>query len=741
MAATGFTPIKIYASSTASSVPLAANLDNTNGAELAINTADGRLFYKDSSGVVQTMASKATGAIGGSTTQIQFNNAGALGGSASLTWSGTVLTSSGFSGPLNGTVGATTANTGSFTTLTTSSTITDNGGTANGVTYLNGSKVVTSGSALTFDGTDLTYQSAIKFINNDGSANKAILSTYIYGGSGATGTLNLSSTYGNSNQTRIKIGVGGAAATSFDIDSVEGMRLTSTGLGIGTSSPATKLDVQGASSSSTNWIWAGGNAANPPAGCTYGVLLGRNLSGGFSEANIVWGQGISSNQFLGFGKWTGSAYTEQMRIDPSGNLGLGVTPSAWVRPVIQVGAVGSVSNFVGTNTGLFGANFYFDSSSSNRYISNGFSGFYGIGLSNGQHQWYTAPSGTAGNAITFTQAMTLDASGQLQLGTTAPIGSANATDTVLTLRGKAAPRNGYIELGNFGTTGNDQSLGYLYFYDGTTLNSALEVARATSTSTAYMRFSTNNGSGNTERMRIDSSGNLGIGTSSPTTKLTVEGTVTVTGAGIQLDNGQAISMKNSGGTSRQALVVDGSNNLGVGGTVDGGILFYTSAGNERMRITSGGNVLIGSTTNTTNSNLILTGATRWAVGTQGGGNLFYIVRDSDGVGQYMVQGSTSWTATSDERLKDIIEPITDAASKVSTLRAVIGKFKKDAEGTRRSFLIAQDVQAVLPEAVTVQEDELGTLGVQYTEVIPLLVAAIKELKAEVDSLKSQLKGA
>jgi len=85
MAATGFTPIKIYASSTASSVPLAANLDNTNGAELAINTADGRLFYKDSSGVVQTMASKATGSIGGSTTQVQFNNAGVLGGSASLT--------------------------------------------------------------------------------------------------------------------------------------------------------------------------------------------------------------------------------------------------------------------------------------------------------------------------------------------------------------------------------------------------------------------------------------------------------------------------------------------------------------------------------------------------------------------------------------------------------------------------------------------------------------------------------
>ena len=66
--------------------------------------------------------------------------------------------------------------------------------------------------------------------------------------------------------------------------------------------------------------------------------------------------------------------------------------------------------------------------------------------------------------------------------------------------------------------------------------------------------------------------------------------------------------------------------------------------------------------------------------------------------------------------------------------------------SRTPFLIAQDVEAVLPEAVTkstLKGDETNTeyLGVAYTEVIPLLVAAIKELKAEVDSLKSQLKGA
>jgi hypothetical protein len=121
---------------------------------------------------------------------------------------------------------------------------------------------------------------------------------------------------------------------------------------------------------------------------------------------------------------------------------------------------------------------------------------------------------------------------------------------------------------------------------------------------------------------------------------------------------------------------------------------------------------------------------------------FYVYNGSGGV--YLSSGATSWTASSDERLKDIIEPITDAANKVSQLRAVIGKFKTDAEGTRRSFLIAQDVQAVLPEAVTEsqsKDQDQAYLGVQYTDVIPLLVAAIKEQTAIIESLKARLDAA
>jgi len=83
MAQTGYTPISIYYSATSTNVPTAGNLV---AGELAINTADGKLFYKDSSGVVQTIASKGAGTVAGSTGYVQYNNAGALGASSNFYW-------------------------------------------------------------------------------------------------------------------------------------------------------------------------------------------------------------------------------------------------------------------------------------------------------------------------------------------------------------------------------------------------------------------------------------------------------------------------------------------------------------------------------------------------------------------------------------------------------------------------------------------------------------------------------
>jgi hypothetical protein len=87
MAQTGYTPISIYYSSTATNVPTAGNLV---AGELAINTADGKLFYKDSAGVVQVIAGKGgAGVAGGSNTQVQYNSSGSLAGSANFVFDGT----------------------------------------------------------------------------------------------------------------------------------------------------------------------------------------------------------------------------------------------------------------------------------------------------------------------------------------------------------------------------------------------------------------------------------------------------------------------------------------------------------------------------------------------------------------------------------------------------------------------------------------------------------------------------
>jgi hypothetical protein len=116
----------------------------------------------------------------------------------------------------------------------------------------------------------------------------------------------------------------------------------------------------------------------------------------------------------------------------------------------------------------------------------------------------------------------------------------------------------------------------------------------------------------------------------------------------------------------------------------------------------------------------------------------YVQGASGGV--YLTNTGTSWTSNSDERLKENLIPIENGLSKVCSLRSVIGNFISDETKKSRPFLIAQDVQEVLPEAVTtstLKGDETNTeyLGVAYTEVIPLLVAAIKELKAEFDAYK------
>jgi len=114
----------------------------------------------------------------------------------------------------------------------------------------------------------------------------------------------------------------------------------------------------------------------------------------------------------------GTGGTEALRVDSARNMGLGVTPSAW--SLITANQIKNASFAGYLNRAYVFANSYFDGSS-NRYIASDFATYYS--QQSGQHQWYNAASGTAGNAISFTQAMTLDASGNLQIGTTTSSGA------------------------------------------------------------------------------------------------------------------------------------------------------------------------------------------------------------------------------------------------------------------------------------------------------------------------------
>jgi len=157
--------------------------------------------------------------------------------------------------------------------------------------------------------------------------------------------------------------------------------------------------------------------------------LAIQTNGNTQAVSISTGQvaTLAQNPILTSGTANGVAYLNGSKVlttgsglvfDSSGNLGLGVTPSAFLSTwkVFQIGYTGSLATQTATNIISLDSNRYQNTSNQSIYIQNGYASSYYQYL--GQHVWQTAASSTAGNAITFTQAMTLDASGNLLVGKT-----------------------------------------------------------------------------------------------------------------------------------------------------------------------------------------------------------------------------------------------------------------------------------------------------------------------------------
>jgi hypothetical protein len=264
---------------------------------------------------------------------------------------------------------------------------------------------------------------------------------------------------------------------------------------------------------------------------------------------------------------------------------------------------------------------------------------------------------------------------------------------------------------------------------GTTSGTAIAIAGDTS---GVLQFQTN---GTTAAVTIDTSQNVGIGTTSPLVPSSGRKVVTLNGT------------------------TDAMYNIGVNGTYTG--FFYSSASNtqlgsatsiplqfytgdvERMRIDSSGNLLLGGTGTGGNLTISGKGSEGWAVkmltpinsGTYNFIN--FCLSNTNQVGSIQSNGSTtSYNTSSDYRLKENIAPMTGALAKVAQLKPVTYDWK--AGGSSQGF-IAHELQAVVPDAVTGEKDAVdadGNIkpqGIDTSFLVATLTAAIQELNAKVDA--------
>ena len=383
------------------------------------------------------------------------------------------------------------------------------------------------------------------------------------------------------------------------------------------------------------------------------------------------------------------------------NLGIGGRPpdSSWGSDsdIIQFGAGDNDEGFIGWRA-IAGAdelnmgwNCYNDNSNW-KYDSGNPAGLYQ--QKNGSHTFYGAASGSADANITWHDQMYIDTGGDVGIGDTSP-------GTALQAFGSASKG---LSIANqqptiaFTDTDTGSRRAYIAYEGG-----SHQFYLSSPESNGIMTFQTG---GFNERMRITSAGNVGIGTNAPSVPLQVNGQQKwhTTNA----DGNELRGFFNPGGAADDAEF----SVYKADGATEG--VVWRGTGNSYIRIDS------------TSLKFI---------------NFYY---GPSNVGQIVTGGSNVlYQSNSDYRLKENVVEMTGALDRVSQLKPSRYNFISNPEEQVDGFM-AHELQEVVPQAVSGQKDEMnedGTpkyQGVDHSQIVPLLVGAIKELKAEIENLKSQI---
>jgi len=344
-----------------------------------------------------------------------------------------------------------------------------------------------------------------------------------------------------------------------------------------------------------------------------------------------------------------------------------------------------------------------------------------------------------------TESMRLTSTG-LGIGTSSPSvrlmveGAANSA--ALTL----------LRLNNSGTTGGGPGIASrISFTAGATALGYIQGSNYAS-SAAGLQFS---GDGTNAQATLDSSGNLGIGTTSPATKLAL----VVSGSGTAFDGFQAgngsvsfrlgltgASYSYAGvGANETWLYTAGAGVITIGPDGAGTIKFVNN-NSERMRLDSSGNLVVG---NTSASNVGATGGFTsvpnsgasynligHTSGTASGSVYEYFYYNSNNIGSIAQSGTTGvlYNTTSDQRLKENIVDAPEFGSVIDSLQVRSFDWKSDGNHQRAGF-VAQELVSVAPEAVHQPADPDEMMAVDYSKLVPMLVKEIQSLRIRIAQLE------